>query len=380
MNQQTEREHRMAEREHRMALSAVFDGGEPRLTTALAETEPGQLWAQALAGTFGAATQRRAASLDLTGLLTGARRTGIRFVMPGDDEWPTALEDLNAVPEVSGRGGVPVGLWLKGPGHLGEWVEQAVSIVGSRTATGYGANAAADLAAEVAVEGWTVVSGGAMGIDGAAHRGAIEAAGRTIAVVACGPDVDYPRDNAQILHTIATDHLIVSEFPPGLRPARIRFLSRNRLIAALAAGSVVVQGRIRSGSKNTMAWAEALQRICMAVPGPITLAESYTPNQWLREHRAELVGNGAEILELVGRHGDHLLSIPREPENLLDQLTEPLRSVFEALPARGYRSPGELSVVAGAPVPSCLAALAALEAQGLAEPYDGGWRAIPPRR
>ncbi len=369
-----------SERDHRMALSATFDGGEPRLTSALAETEPGQLWAHARSGVFGAATRRRAESLDMSGILATARRERIRFVMPGDDEWPDVLDDLGALPAMAARGGVPVGLWAKGPGHLAEWVARAVSIVGSRTSTPYGAGAASDLAAELAGEGWTVISGGALGIDVSAHRGAIDGGGRTIAVLACGVDVPYPRSNAPILDEISSHHLIVSEFPPGLRPARVRFLARNRLIAALSAGSVVVQGRIRSGSRNTMAWAEALQRICMAVPGPITIAESYTPNQWLRDHRAELVGSGAEILELVGRHGEHLLDIPREPENLLDQLAEPLLTIFEALPARGYRSPGELSVMAGMAVPSCLAALAALEAQGLAEPYEGGWRAIPPAR
>ncbi|HIT77116.1 MAG TPA: DNA-protecting protein DprA [Candidatus Avipropionibacterium avicola] len=367
------------ERDHRMALSWTFDAGDPVLARALTRAEPGRVWQDTLAGHHGAGPQRRALAHDTDGLVILARRSDTRFVMPGDPEWPASLADLAGAEPISDRGGVPVGLWVRGPGHLGEWVDRAVSIVGARACSPYGQGCAGELAAELAEQDWTVVSGGAFGIDIAAHRGVLSVDGsRTVAVLACGPDIEYPRGNMLVLQQLAEHHLVVSEIPPGGRPTRIRFLARNRLIAALGAGTVMVEAAARSGARNTMAWAESLGRICMAVPGSVHSALSVGPLHLIRERRAELVTGSEQVLELVSAMGEHLVEAPRAQPHRLDRLPAALMAVYEALPARGRRTPGEVSLAVGEPVQSCLAALGALEAQGLARVDDDGWRAVPP--
>ena len=150
----------------------------------------------------------------------------------------------------------------------------AAAVVGSRSATTYGAGVAGDVAAHLAGHGVTVVSGAAYGIDVAAHRGALAARGPTLAVLACGVDRAYPAAHTTLLDYIAERGLVVSELPPGCSPTRLRFLSRNRVIAALAQGTVVVEAAVRSGALNTANWAARLNRVVMGVPGPVTSAPS----------------------------------------------------------------------------------------------------------
>lgn len=368
------------EREVRQALSWAFDAGDPALTLLLEHSEPESVWRDALAGTLGAGAQVRAQAYHRDGLAVLARRTATRFVIPGDDEWPSALDALATAEPINGRGGRPVGLWVRGPGHLREWTERAVAVVGARACSPYGQEWAGDLGAGLAEAGWTVVSGAAFGIDIAAHRGALTdgAGGRTIAVLANGPDIEYPRGNLLMLQRMAEHALVVSEVPPGGRPTRIRFLSRNRLIAGLSAGTVMVEAAARSGARNTMAWCEGLGRVTMAVPGSVFSALSVGPHLLLKDQRAQLVTGVEDVLELLGPIGIHLTTPPRGPVTRLDRLSAELAATFEALPARGYRTAGELALATGASVPAALAAVAELELQGLAEPVDGGWRAVVP--
>jgi DNA processing protein len=199
-----------------------------------------------------------------------AERVGARLVCPGDAEWPERLGVLDALE--------PYALWVRGDGDLVEACERSVAIVGSRASTSYGEHVAAGIAAGVAERGWTVVSGAAYGIDGAAHRGALAVEGPTVAIVANGIDVVYPRGHdGLIARILETGGLVVTELAPGTPPNRKRFLDRNRLIAAVTCGTLVVEAALRSGARNTAKWAVDFGRPLGAVPGPVSSAMSGVP-------------------------------------------------------------------------------------------------------
>jgi DNA processing protein len=219
-----------------------------------------------------------------------------------------------------------------------------------------------------------VISGGAYGIDGAAHRAALSVEGQTVAVLAGGIDILYPAGHSALLHRISSAGLLLTEYPPGVRPARHRFLTRNRLVAALGAATVVVEAGVRSGAANTAAWARALGRVVCAVPGPVTSASS-TGCHILLRNGAEVVTRAEEVVELVGRAGEFADEVPR-PTGPLDGLTEAEKQVYEALPARGVRSADEIAVASGLPPTGVLGPLAMLEIAGLARREDGCWRLV----
>ncbi|MFD7161407.1 DNA-processing protein DprA [Kribbella sp. NPDC059898] len=214
----------------------------------------------------------RAVGVDPVRDLEVAARDGVRFVIPGDDEWPVGVESLRGLKDVSGQDlpGVPFGLWVRGGGSLRRGVARSVAVVGARACSSYGEYVASEFASGLAEMGWSTVSGGAYGIDAAAHMGTLAAGGTTVAVLACGADMSYPRRNEGLFDRIAEHGLIVSELPPGSAPTRRRFLMRNRLIAALAGGVVLVEAAERSGALITGKWASLCSRVLMAVPGPVT--------------------------------------------------------------------------------------------------------------
>ena len=203
-------------------------------------------------------------------MLSSAGAGGMRWVCPHDSEWPKALDDLATAGDLHRRGGVPYGLWVRGVHDLSELATRAVAVVGARASTAYGDDVAGDLAAGLGDAGVTVVSGAAYGIDAAAHRGVLAVGGRTVAVLACGADVTYPRGHEGLLAQALSSGVVVSEAAPGAPPSRIRFLARNRLIAALAPAVVVVEASWRSGALTTLKWGELLSRACLGVPGPVT--------------------------------------------------------------------------------------------------------------
>ena len=302
------------------------------------------------------------------------QRRGGRLVTPDDDEWPllafTAFD--GATVRERQRGGVPLALWVIGPVRLDEAAQRAAAVVGTRAATAYGQHVAADLSAGLAEREVTVISGGAYGIDGAAHRAALGSDGQTVAVLAGGIDVLYPAGHSALLHRVGTSGLLVTEYPPGVRPARHRFLTRNRLVAALSSATIVVEAGLRSGAANTAAWARALGRVVCAVPGPVTSSASAGCHVLLR-NGAELVTRADEVVEIVGRAGEFADDQPH-PSGPLDGLTDIERQVYEALPARGARSSDELAVSSGLPPAAVLGPLAMLEIAGLARRQDGRWR------
>ncbi len=175
--------------------------------------------------------------------------------------------------------------------------------MGSRAATAYGTHVTTEIAADLAERGWTIISGAAYGIDAAAHHGALLAGGRTTAVLACGADVPYPYGHATLLGTIAASGTIVSEYPPGRPPTRTRFLARNRIIAALSAGTVVAEAGLRSGTLNTARQARELDRALMAVPGPVTSAQSAGCHQLIRDAGAACVTSAADVLTRIAATG-----------------------------------------------------------------------------
>lgn len=216
----------------------------------------------------------------------------IRPIIPGDDEWPTRLNDLGWT--------APIMLWARGGRHLGEITSGAtLAIVGSRASTQYGEVVTSTLAQDAVENDILVISGGAYGIDAAAHRGALAAGGSTIAVLAGGLDNLYPRGNSRLLEHIGSEHLLLSEYPIGAAPTRYRFLARNRLIAALGDATLLVEGVMHSGAMSTVTHARSLDRPVGAVPGPITSTTSEAPNVLIQDGRARAVLHGNELPALV---------------------------------------------------------------------------------
>jgi DNA processing protein len=234
-----------------MLLSCGIEGGEPTVAELVQNLGAEGAWAKIIEGVLGEPAAERAARVTVDDVERLAKAAAARFVVPGDDEWPAGLDDLRHAESIQRRGGEPVGLWLRGPGHLAHLMERSVAIVGSRAATAYGSGIATDLAADLVEQGVTVLSGGAFGIDVAAHRGALAAGGPTVCVLANGVDVAYPPGHASIFESLAMDQLLVSELPPGAHPTRVRFLARNRLIASMSRGTVVVEAALRSGARYT---------------------------------------------------------------------------------------------------------------------------------
>jgi DNA processing protein len=356
-----------------MMLSCAIDGGDPAVAELVQNLGAEGAWAKIIEGALGEPTAQRAARVSVEVFEQLARAAAARFVVPGDEEWPAGLADLRHAESIQRRGGEPVGLWLRGPGHLAHLMERSVAIVGSRAATAYGNGIAADLAADLVDQGVSVLSGGAFGIDVAAHRGALAAGGPTVCVLANGVDVAYPPGNAPIFETMAKDQLLVSELPPAAHPTRVRFLARNRLIAAMSHGTVVVEAALRSGARNTAGWALSCGRPLMAVPGPVYSRASTAPHLMIRNGQAVLVTSAAEVLELISDMGQGMLPLAHGQLRATDALTETQLAVFEAIPARRRAFVGDIALDAGVSVPACLAALTALESAGLVEGGERGW-------
>lgn len=345
------------------------------------------------------ATCARRACTDPEADLEAADRHGVRLVVPESDEWPhfavaaleaTGLRRLAAYR--SGRerhreGGEPVpplALWVKGPGELAQAGVRGVALVGSRAATAYGQHVAADLSYALAGRGFDVVSGGAYGIDAAAHRGALSADGQTILVSAGGLDRPYPSGNAALFDRVVEYGLLVSESPPGAAPQRHRFLTRNRLIAALSTGTVVVEAAARSGALNTAWHCQQLGRTLMAVPGPVTSTMSSGCHSLLRRDAepALLVASADDVVEAIGSAGEGLHR-PARPDELIaedelrrriDRLDPRSRRVFDAVPVRRPASENELARRSGLPVVEVIRSLPALRLAGLIESTDDGFR------
>jgi DNA processing protein len=233
-------------------------------------------------------------------------RLGIRPVSPEDDEWPIAPLRAMEVAVASGAADLapPRTLWVRGSLRLDAAVSRAVAIVGARDATPYGVKVAADLAYGLVARGWTVVSGGAYGIDGAAHRGALTADGATMAILPGGLSRPYPAGHTMLFDRVSVAGLLVSEWPPDCAPKRHHFPLRNRLLAAFASGTIVVEAGARSGTFSTARRTRELGRPVMAVPGPVSSAQSAGCHLLLKQGTAQLVTCVEDVLAAVGEPSD----------------------------------------------------------------------------
>ncbi len=293
-------------------------------------------------------------------------RCGLRLVCPGETEWPTQLDLLGEAR--------PVVLWLRGREDLRFACLRSVSVVGARAATGYGNHVATEMAAALAERGWAVISGGAYGIDSSAHRGALGAGGVTVAVLAGGLSYGYPKGHHELFAAVADQGLLVSEWPPDRAPTRPGFLVRNRVIAALSGGTVVVEAALRSGALSTARHARDLCRPLMAVPGPVTSEESRGCHEIIREWGAVCVTGAEDVIEQVSPAGEGLGARRRgevRPRDSLDQVTT---AVLEAVPARTGSGPATIAIAAGVDLNTALQCLGALAAAGFVERSVRGWR------
>jgi DNA processing protein len=367
----------VSDRVARAALSRLSEPGDLRVAAAVAESGAEEVYAAVRAGCDFRGVHPdlavRLGDLDPQRDLDVAAAKGIRFVCPGDPEWPPALDDLDHAEALNGRGGAPLGLWVRGPARLADACAAAVAVVGSRSATTYGGGVAADLAGRLAGQGVTVISGAAFGIDQSAHRGALAARGLTLAVLACGVDRAYPSAHRSLIDYVAETGAVVSEVPPGCAPTKVRFLSRNRLIAALAQGTVVVEAAVRSGALNTANWTERLHRVVMGVPGPVTSAPSEGVHELIRQG-AMLVTRAEDVLELVAPLGTHLTAPPRAPVTAEDLLDAEHKCVLDAVPVCRPAGLTSIARAAGLQERRAAAAVARLAERGLVERLQEGWR------
>ncbi|MCT9870391.1 DNA-processing protein DprA [Paenarthrobacter aurescens] len=297
------------------------------------------------------------------------RRLGGRLIVPGDELWPEQLGDLGLQE--------PLCLWWRGQEQPLPRARQTIALVGSRDSTSYGASVTGDFAYGLAQRGYTVVSGGAYGIDAHAHRGALSggvASVPTIAVMAGGVDRYYPSGNEDLLRAVSTQGAVISEVPPGSAPTRYRFLQRNRIIAALASVTVVVEARWRSGALNTAHHAESIGRVVAAVPGSIHSANSAGCHRLFRDGGAVCVTDVGEITELAGEMGEMGSGAKDEGSAVHDGLSLEDLILLDALPLRSASSVEKLTVVAGLSPDAVRAGLGRLGLMGLAASERGAWK------
>jgi len=381
----------------RAALTYLAEPADPALGALLEICEPAEVLAAITAGMLpgtgpgcGDTPARRRAlerALGRWGARLGwlpadadiarACRDDIRLVCPGDTEWPGRLDELGQAR--------PYALWLRGRADLRLACLRSVSVVGSRAASGYGTHVAGEIAADLGERGWAIVSGGAYGIDAAAHRGALASGAITIAVLACGVDHPYPAGHAELFADVAAGGLVVSEWPPGRHPARLRFLVRNRTIAALTCGTVIVEAGERSGALNTARHAAELGRPLMAVPGPVTSAQSAGCHRIIRDWGATCVTRADDIIEMLvplgapealAPPGGQPPGPPRRagPALSRDELDPDSARVLDALPARGGAGTSTIAAEAGVDLDTVLRCLGLLAGCGFIERCDRGWR------
>jgi len=363
-----------AEREARAGLTGTVGAGDRAWVERVRREGAPAVWDRLVAN--GRAELGRPAR-DLMVL----ERLGGRLVIPGDDEWPPCVDSLaaavyaDALPSEQLR--EPLALWVRGPLRLDAATVRAAAVVGSRAATQYGVDVAAEIAVGLAGRGWTTVSGAAYGIDGAAHRGALAVDGPTVAVLAGGVDVPYPRGHTDLLGRVLATGAVVSEVPPGYAPMRQRFLLRNRLISALSRGVVLVEAGWRSGALNTTAHARAVHRPVLAVPGPVHSLLSAGCHREVRERGGVLVTDAEQVVHELGAVGEQLDRRHQEAAGARDGLRADLARLLEAVPVHAAASADSIARVAGVPVRAALQALGALAAAGLVTSDAGRWRLTP---
>lgn len=362
-----------------------------------------------LNGRLSAALERwkpRVALATAARALTSAAHLHATLLTPADEDWPSTLDALGH--------GAPLTLWVRGDRARLCQLDRSIALVGARASTGYGEHVAMESAAALSDKGFAVVSGGAYGIDGAAHRATLASSQTTVAFLAGGVDRLYPAGNTGLLQRIAQRGLLIGELPCGSPPTRWRFLQRNRLIAAVATATVVIEAGSRSGSLNTAGHAATMGRPLGAVPGPITSPASSGCHRLIREYDAVCVTTPDEMAELagdplppdsaragvpMGRNGPTLQNPASSKERerptieLVESASHPdvaaelapgfaespqvdghdLR-LSDALSARTPRTIPDIAARAGLSPSEVMATLGRLELAGQVTEDEGGWR------
>jgi len=293
--------------------------------------------------------------------LATARTRGVTLVTRADPVWPEQLDDLDAH--------APLCLWVRGDPSTLLKLRGSAAIVGARASSRYGEQVATELAADLSGTGTPVISGGAYGIDGAAHRAALHAGGLTTALLAGGADRAYPAGHTQLIDDIAQRGLVVSEVACGSAPTKWRFLQRNRLIAALSGATVVVEAGWRSGSLNTAGHAATLSRPLGAVPGPISSATSAGTHRLIREYGAQCITGADDVREMLGlatRRG----TAPIAPGSYTGEETR----VRDAMSPRVWRDAGDIARRAGMAADAVEVILGLGLLDGRVESGPAGWR------
>ena len=298
-------------------------------------------------------------SFDEPGYLARLQAVGVGWLARSNDVFPPLLGAIHDP---------PAGLFVRGAAEVDLLGRAAVGIVGARSCSPYGAQVARMLGRELAAAGLVVVSGLARGIDGEAHRGALEAGGETVAVLGCGIDRDYPASHAELAARIRETGLAVAEYAPGVEPAPWRFPARNRIIAGLCAATIVVEARERSGALITADLALEEGREVLAVPGEITAALSRGTNDLLRLGATPLTASG-DVLELFG-----LAPATATATATAVELTEVANRVLRHL-RDGPASADELGRRTGLEAGALASALTELELAGVALAAGGVFRA-----
>lgn len=298
---------------------------------------------------------------DLTSEMLRADALGVRWLVPSDEEWPAGLDAVGLIP--------PHVIWVRGSGDVRTLCDFAIAIVGARACTHYGADVARAWAADLASSGLTIVSGGAFGIDVAAHSGALAASGSTVLVTAGGVDVSYPRAHEGLFRAVIERGCVISESPLGATVRRARFLTRNRVIAALSRATLVVEAARRSGSLSTARYAAELGHPVLAVPGPVTSGLSQGCHHLITERRAELVTSVRDIMTLLtgGGHTD---------ENFTG-MSVAHRALLDALPGSGSATLEDLVVASGLDRPQVEQAIRELTAMAQVLDGRGRWSRRP---
>ena len=286
----------MDDRLARKAIMSVSEPGAVHISRSISIHGSVETWNRILAGNFyeqAPQTTANALELDVGEIETEWESSGARFLIPGDADWPISVDAL-AVP--------PIGLSVIGSLDL-SMLSRSVAIVGSRIPTHYGVRIAQELAAELTSRGYVIVSGGAIGVDAAAHHGALSMArenyGGTCAVLACGVSEVYPKNHASLFREISANGLLISEVRPNAKAFKARFLIRNRIIAALSLGTVVVEAAIRSGSLRTAYDASELHRHVMGIPGQVNSPLSAGVHDLIIKGVATLITNVEDICSLI---------------------------------------------------------------------------------
>ena len=282
----------MKERAQRLALFSAIEGGASFWSREISERGVQSVFERIKGNAYDsikhAALVEKVKSFESATAFQAIEKCGSHFIIPGDPQWPLRVDELECP---------PIGLIVKG--NLEILSNPSLAIVGTRNPTPYGVRIAGDFAAGFVDREWDIVSGGAYGVDTAAHRGALVAEGRTIAVIASGIDLQYPSGNSRLFEEICENGAIVTEVAPGVPALPHRFLTRNRLIAALSQATLVVEAAFRSGSLRTARDAAELMRPVMAIPGPINSPSSEGCHRLIGERAAELVTSVADAIELI---------------------------------------------------------------------------------